>query len=79
MQPNPNPVLVAVSRGELVESTHRGAVSVVRDGKEALALGDTSAPVYLRSAMKPIQALPLVLTGAADACGLSDEEVAVAC
>ena len=32
-----------------------------------------------RSAIKPIQALPLVLTGAADAFGLTDVELALAC
>src|SRR5580698_2811747 len=43
------------------------------------ALGDVQAPVYPRSSLKPVQALPLVESGAADAFGLSDAELALAC
>ena len=48
-------------------------------GAISLALGDIETPIYPRSSLKPIQALPLVESGAADAFGLSDEEVALAC
>src|SRR5438105_5018694 len=75
-----NPVLVEVLRGGLVESRHRGALIVVdADGATVLALGDVAAPVYPRSAVKPIQALPLIESGAADRFGLGDEELALAC
>lgn len=75
-----NPILVEVTRGDLVESVHRGSVAVAdRDGKLAFALGDLETPVYPRSSLKPIQALPLVESGAADAFGLGDEEIALAC
>lgn len=73
-----NPVLVEVLRGGLVESRHRGAVAVVdADGRRVLALGDIERPVFPRSAVKALQALPLVESGAADS--LPDEELAVAC
>ena len=76
----PNPVLVEVTRGELVESIHRGAIAVAdAQGVIRFALGDVETPVYTRSALKPIQALPLVESGAAEAFGVSDEEVALAC
>jgi L-asparaginase II len=76
----PNPVLVEVTRGALVESLHRGAITVVdAEGATRFALGDVEAPVYTRSSLKPIQALPLIETGAADAFGVSEEEVALAC
>ena len=66
-----NPVLVEVLRGALVESRHRGAVAVVdADGGRVLALGDVERPVYPRSAVKALQALPLVESGAADRYGL---------
>jgi L-asparaginase II len=72
--------LAAVRRGELVESVHRGRLAVFGPrGDEIEALGDPEAYVYLRSSAKPFQALPLILSGAADAFGLTDEEVAVAC
>jgi L-asparaginase II len=75
-----NPVLVEVTRGALVESRHRGAVCVmdVRGGV-VLNIGNTQAPVYPRSAVKAIQALVLVESGAADRHRLGDEELALAC
>jgi L-asparaginase II len=42
-------------------------------------VGDTEGYAYARSSAKPFQAIPLVLSGAADALGLTCEEVAVAC
>jgi L-asparaginase II len=74
------PVLVEVTRGAAVESRHRGSAAVVDTaGRVALAWGDIAAPVYARSALKPLQALPLVETGAADAFGLGARELALAC
>ncbi|RWD59600.1 MAG: asparaginase [Mesorhizobium sp.] len=75
-----NPVLVEVLRGAVVESAHRGAVSVFdADGKPVWEIGDTERPVFPRSAVKAIQALPLVESGAADAYGFGDRELALAC
>src|ERR1700738_5056538 len=75
-----NPVLVEVLRGGRVESVHRGAVCVVdARGAAVLALGDVTAPVFPRSAVKALQALPLVESGAADRSGLGEKELAIAC
>ena len=75
-----NPVLVEVTRGERVESVHRGAVAISdAQGNVLFALGDIEKPHYPRSALKPIQALPLVESGAADAFGLGEAEIALAC
>ncbi|MCX7304491.1 MAG: asparaginase [Hyphomicrobiales bacterium] len=75
-----NPVLVEVLRGERVESAHRGAVAVCDDdGKLLIEIGDVSQPVFPRSAVKSIQALPLVESGAADALGFGDTQLALAC
>ncbi|MCA0023597.1 MULTISPECIES: asparaginase [unclassified Mesorhizobium] len=75
-----NPVLIEVLRGAIVESAHRGAVAVFdADGKPVLEIGDTSRPVFPRSAVKAIQALPLVESGAADAYGFGNRELALAC
>lgn len=77
---NTNPVLVEVLRGAVVESAHRGAISVFDgDGTPAWEIGDTARPVFPRSAVKAIQALPLVESGAADAYGFGDRELALAC
>jgi L-asparaginase II len=75
-----DPVLVEAWRGPLVESRHCGAVAVAdADGKLVLSVGDVAVPVFPRSAVKALQALALVESGAADRCGLSDEELALAC
>jgi L-asparaginase II len=75
-----NPVLVEVTRGKLVESRHRGAVAVVdADGGRVFTLGDVETPIYPRSAVKALQALALVESGAADRFAFGDEELALAC
>ena len=75
-----NPVLVEILRGEIVESEHRGAVAVFDgDGKAVLEIGDVSRPVFPRSAVKSIQALPLIETGTTDALGFGNRELALAC
>ncbi|MBT3238697.1 MAG: asparaginase [Rhodospirillaceae bacterium] len=71
-----NPVLVEVTRGEMVESRHRGAVCVTDAAGTVIAgLGDIERAVYPRSAIKPLQALSLVESGA----DISAEELALAC
>ncbi len=72
--------VATVWRGDLVESVHRGR-HAVRDarGETLDSLGDPAGYVHLRSVAKPFQALPLVFSGAAEAFGISGEELAVAC
>ena len=75
-----NPVLVEVTRGPAVESWHRGAFVVVNAAGDVLAsAGHIENPVYPRSAIKAFQALPLLETGAADAFGFSERDIALAC
>lgn len=72
--------LVALKRGDLLESVHRGRLAVCDPSGEVVeAAGDAEGFFYPRSALKPFQALPLVLSGAAEAFGLCEEEVSVAC
>jgi L-asparaginase II len=72
--------LAAVTRGALDESVHRGRLAVCDpDGNVLKAVGDPEAYIYARSSAKPFQALTLVHSGAADAFGLTDDELAVAC
>jgi L-asparaginase II len=75
-----NPVTVEVTRGALVESRHRG-LGVVVDGagKTVFSFGDADAGVFPRSACKAMQALPLMESGAADAYGFGNAELAFAC
>jgi len=75
-----NPVVVEILRGDMVESRHRAAIAVVDiAGHVVLSVGDIKRPVFARSAIKPLQALPLIETGAAEAFALDDGEIALAC
>ena len=75
-----NPILVNVMRGDAIESVHCGAVAVLdADGGVLASLGDIDRPIFPRSAVKVLQALPLVASGAADRLGLTDAELALAC
>jgi L-asparaginase II len=74
-----NPILAEVTRGNMVESRHRGAAIVVdADGGVVFTTGDVERPVFPRSAVKAIQALPLFESGAADRYGLTEPEIALA-
>ena len=74
------PILVETVRGATVESRHRGSFIVVDSrGGVVAAAGQVDAPVYPRSAIKPLQALPLVESGAADAFRLTSRQLAMAC
>jgi L-asparaginase II len=75
-----NPILVDVMRGDAIESVHCGAVAVLdADGGVLASLGDIDRPIFPRSAVKVLQALPLVASGAADRLGLGNDELALAC
>jgi len=75
-----NPILVEVVRGNRVESFHRGSAVVVdANGRVIQAWGEVERPIYTRSAVKPLQALPLVASGAADRFGLTNAEISLAC
>ena len=54
-----DPLRVLVRRGGVVESAHRVHAVAVRDGEVVEAAGDPELVTFMRSAAKPIQALPL--------------------
>ena len=73
-------LLVEATRGDRIESRHAGrAVVIDAHGAVLFQAGDIDAPVFTRSTVKALLALPLVETGAADRLGLSDAELALAC
>lgn len=75
-----NPVTVEVTRGNIVESRHRGmAVVVDGDGKVVFSAGEAESAVFPRSACKAMQALFMVESGAADAFGFGSRELALSC
>ena len=74
------PIAVLVWRGAHVESEHRVAYAVAdSDGRLLRSAGDIDRPVFPRSAIKPLQALALVESGAAARFAVSERELALAC
>src|SRR5690242_10049479 len=75
-----NPILAEMTRGNWVENRHRGAFVVAdSEGNIIASAGDIDRPVFPRSAVKSMQALALVTSGAIDRFELSDQELALAC
>jgi L-asparaginase II len=73
-------MIVDVSRGSAVESTHRAqGVVCSAAGDEELCAGDPEILTYWRSAMKPFQAMPLFEDGVVEAYGLEPEDIALIC
>jgi L-asparaginase II len=66
---------VAVRRGGIIESLHRVHAVEVQGGRVLRAWGDASLSTFLRSAAKPLQALPLARAFPE----LPHEELAIAC
>jgi L-asparaginase II len=69
------PIVVEVTRGTVVEAVHRVHAVALRDGAIVESAGDPHRITYLRSAAKPLQALPLVRARP----DLGDTEIAIAC
>jgi L-asparaginase II len=73
-------ILAEIRRGTHVESVHTGSFVVTdADGRIVLSGGDVDRPTYPRSAIKALQALPLLAQGGADRFGLTGAELALAC
>ena len=70
---------IEVSRGPVVESVHHVDAVVVGTDGPRLVWGDGTRPTVPRSAVKFLQAIPLLRTGAADRFGVDDDELALAC
>ncbi|HSK18430.1 MAG TPA: asparaginase [Longimicrobiales bacterium] len=71
---------VEVLRGGFVESVHRVSVAVVDPAGHLRAYaGIPDMVVFARSAVKPVQAVPIVADGVAERFGWGDAELALAC
>ncbi|HKW81852.1 MAG TPA: asparaginase [Casimicrobiaceae bacterium] len=76
----PHVPLARVTRGDATESLHYGSVAVVdREGRLLFAAGDPSTLTMTRSALKPLQAVPLVAAGGIERFGFSVEQTALLC
>jgi L-asparaginase II len=69
-------VLAKVTRGDLVESLHLGHLIVLNaDGSTYLSKGSPELPIYLRSAIKSIQAAAMLKVG----LKVEENELAIIC
>jgi L-asparaginase II len=74
------PLVVGVVRGKETESTHAIHAVIARDdGSLVASHGDPQRQTFPRSAVKSIQALALLESGAADRFGFTPSELALAC
>lgn len=72
--------LTEIWRGPMAESVHLGhAVICDASGEIVEAWGNPSETILPRSSAKMIQALPLITSGAAQAHGLTSEQLALSC
>ncbi len=71
---------IIATRAGITESVHQAAIAVVdRDGRLVAQWGDPETITFLRSSAKPIQALPLIESGARDHFHITDSELALIC
>ena len=77
---NKRELVIEVTRGGFVESRHQ-VIAIISDakGKRHTQWGDADQLVFPRSTAKPLQALPLMLSGAAQDLKLSQQQLAMAC
>ncbi len=79
-RPGVPPLEVTLRRNGIVESIHRvHAVVCDRRGRVLMRSGDPQHLSFVRSALKPFQALGFVNSGAADQTGSGDRGLAIAC
>lgn len=75
-----NPILVEVSRGNILESFHRGVICIVdKDNKVVYSAGDVQQVCFPRSALKFFQQIPLLTSGAVEKFGFTEKEIALFC
>jgi len=71
---------VLVKRGSSVESTHRAHASICdTKGRILMKAGSSEYETFIRSALKPFQALPFITSGASETFNLDNKTLALAC
>jgi len=74
------PPLIEFTRGGIVESIHYGAIAIVDVlGNIIASYGNPESTVFMRSAAKPLQALPFVQAGGIAHFNLELEDLALMC
>jgi len=72
--------LVVVKRGNIIESIHLGHVVAIDSSNKTVAtFGNPGFHTYVRSAIKPLQAIAVLESGAADRYSLNEQELVAIC
>ncbi|WP_040948576.1 asparaginase [Gorillibacterium massiliense] len=75
-----NQDLISITRAGLTESRHFGSIAVTdKTGRLLYAAGEPERVTFIRSSAKPLQAIPVVESGALERFNLTDEELAFMC
>lgn len=71
-------ILIKIYRGSLIENINRGDIAIVnQEGISTHSVGDFNKVTYWRSAAKPIQALPVIYSGAYHKYNFTEPEIAI--
>ena len=77
---NLNSIKVLVKRGSSVESIHRAHASICdTKGRTLMKAGSSEYETFIRSALKPFQALPFLTSGTSEKYDLDSKTLALAC
>jgi len=77
---NINYLKIRVKRGSSVESIHRAHASICdTKGRTLMKAGSCEYETFIRSALKPFQALPFVTSGTSEKYNLDNKALAIAC
>ena len=75
-----NYLKVLVKRGSSVESIHRAHASICdTKGRTLMKAGSCEYETFIRSALKPFQAMPFITSGASEKYNLDSKTLALAC
>ena len=75
-----NPIKILVKRGSSIESIHRAHASICNTkGRTLMKAGSSEYETFIRSALKPFQALPFVTSGTLEKYNLDTKSLALAC
>ncbi len=77
---NLNSMKVLVKRGSSIESIHRAHASICdTKGRTLMKAGSSEYETFIRSALKPFQALPFITSGTSEKFNLDNRTLALAC
>ncbi len=74
------PILVNLKRGSSIESIHRvHAVVTDKKGRVLMQAGNPKYETFVRSALKPFQAIPFLSSGTSEKISIGEKGIAIAC